>query len=128
MGDEQYVEPSRKAQIALLVFLLLAALSLVLVEAAISQRPNTGTNILFGVSVIGFIVALFWVTYFARLGYRAITMRHFPPPGTIVVRRTKVRTGRTATLAGYSALACSGLMSAFAVLVAYAACLSFVAP
>jgi hypothetical protein len=87
------------------------------------QELRAGTRLMtvlvLGMLVVGFIASLFWVTYFSRIGYRALTLGMFPPPGTIVVRRTLVRTGRSAAFAGYGAITFAFLMGLFAILLAY---------
>ena len=137
MNDERYVEPSRKGQVVLLAMLALAALIVVLLEPTITRlTPSPGvsqqefhigvrvlTLVALGTFAIAFLASLFWVTYFGRIGYRALKLRTFPPPGTLVVRRTIIRMGTPATVAGYFALAFSGLMSLFAILAAYVTCL-----
>ena len=135
MDDERYVEPSKKAQFVLLGILLLFALIVASLEPTIarltppssaSQRELDSavreiTLIGLGTVVVACVTAVWGVTYFARLGFRALKLRTYPPPGTIVVRRTRIRTGAQATLYGYHALAFAGLLSAFTILSAYGA-------
>ena len=135
MDDERYAEPSKKAQFVLLAILVLVALVVASLEPTItrlapsssaSQREfDSGirelTLIGLGTLVVAFIASVWGVTYFGRLGFRALKLRTFPPPGTIVVRRTRIRTGAQATLAAYCALAFAGLLSVLTILDAYVA-------
>jgi hypothetical protein len=135
VDSERYVEPSRKAQIVLLAILVLVALVAASIEPTITrlapspsapqQEVDSGirelTLVGLGTLVVAFIASVWGVTYFVRLGFRALKLRTFPPPGTIVLRRTRIRTGAQATLAAYHALAFAGLLSVLTILSAYVA-------
>ena len=134
MGDELYLEPNRKAQIIVFLMFVLAAAILALLEPTINritpsqsaplEELEAGARLLtllaLGTFVIGFIVSLIWVAYFGRLGYRALKLGSYPPPGTIVVFRTRVCTGKQAVLAGYLSISFAVFIGLFAVLMGYA--------
>jgi hypothetical protein len=134
MGDELYLEPNRRAQIIVLLQFVVGALLLVSVYPIINyltpspraslEELEAETRLLrlltLGIVVIAFIISLFWVRYFGRLGYRALKLEIYPPPGTIVVRRTRVRTGKQAVLAGYLSISFAVLIGLFiAALIGY---------
>ena len=54
-----------------------------------------------GVNVVAFVFSVIWVVYFVRFGYRTLKFGSYPPPGAIVVFRTRVRTGKEAVLSGW---------------------------
>jgi len=115
MVDDLYLEPNRRAQIFVLIAIILAAILAASLNPIISYlTPSQNAPLqeqvaeaklmlllALGTNVIAIIVSLFWVVHFGRQGYRALKLGSYPPSGTIVVRRTKIRTGRQAILAGY---------------------------
>ena len=46
-------------------------------------------------------IGLLWVVYFARIGQQSLRTGVYPPTGTVVVRRTRIRTGKEAVVLGY---------------------------
>ena len=134
MGDELYVEPNRKAQIIVLLIFVLVGTMVASLEPMIDritpsqsaplEELEAGARLLIllvlGACVIGFIVSLLWVAYFGRLGYRTLKLGSYPPPGTIVVFRTRVRTGKRAVLSGYLSISLAVFIGLFAVLMGYA--------
>ena len=141
MGEELYLEPNRKAQILVLIMFVFVAAILALLEPTINrlapsqdaplQELEAGVRILvllaLGTLVVGFVISLVWVAYFGRLGYRALKLRRYPPPGTIVAFRTRVQTGKLAILAGCFTILCAVLASLVPALMVYAAWLLRVA-
>ena len=115
MSDDVYLEPSHRARVVLLwilsVWVLLFAGLWVLVDyvtprqdAPLEELTLGGERLillLLGMYVILFIAGALCAVYVARLAYRTFKFGIFPPPGTIVVRRTRVRTGKAASLAGW---------------------------
>lgn len=134
MGDESYLEPNRKAQFIVLLMLVLFAVIVASFEPIIHRiTPSTSAPLeeleasgrlllllTLGTFVVTFAVGLFWVAYFVRLGYRTLRLGSYPPPGTIVVFRTRIRTGKLAALLGYLSIALAALMVALMVLLGYA--------
>jgi hypothetical protein len=134
MGDESYLEPNRKAQYIVLLMLVLFAVIVALFEPMIHRiTPSTsapleeleaGGKLLvllaLGTFVVAIAVSIFWAAYFARLGYRTLKVGSYPPPGTIVVFRTRIRTGKLAVLSGYLSIAFAALLVAPMVLLGYA--------
>ena len=133
MGDEPYVEPNRKVQIIVLLIFVLVGAMVALLEPMIDritpsqsaplEELEAGARLLgllaLCACVIGFLVSLLWVAYFGRLGYRTLKLGSYPPPGTIVVFRTRVRTGKRAVLSGYLSISLAVLTGLFAVLMFY---------
>jgi hypothetical protein len=141
MGEELYLEPNRKAQVLVLIMFGLVAAVLALLEPTISrltpsqnaplEELEAGVRVLallaLGILVVGFISSLVGVAYFGRLGYRALKLGSYPPPGAIVVFRTRVQTGKQAVLAGWLTILCAILAGLLAVSWVYPAWLLRVA-
>jgi hypothetical protein len=72
-----------------------------------------------GTAAVGFVLSVGWIAYFARLGYRTLRLRSYPPPGTVVVFRTRIRSGREAMLAAYASIAFAAVMVLPLVLLSY---------
>lgn len=133
MNDESYLQPSRKAQIIVLVVLILMALIVASLEpvlkhvtpgkSATLEELEGGARLLAILGLVTFsvacVVALTGAGYFARLGYRAMKLGSFPPPGTIVVVRTRIRTGKQVLLSGWLSILFGVLMIAPAVILGY---------
>ena len=133
MVDDLYIEPNRRAQIIvffviILVALLFASLSPIVnyltpSQSAPLEELEAGARLLtllaLGANILGFIISLFWAVYFARKGYRTLKLGSYPPSGTIVVRRTKILTGRQAIRAGYLSISFAVLMALFTLLIGY---------
>ncbi|MEQ1589662.1 MAG: hypothetical protein ABL902_04835 [Gallionella sp.] len=128
MVDELYLEPSRKAQIVFLLVIILAALLFASInpfidyltpsQGASSEDLKAGARLLASLAlvpqVIVFLIMLFWAAYFGRRGYRTIKFGIFPPVGSIVIWRTKIRTGEQANLEGRTSIfmaVCWGLFA-----------------
>jgi hypothetical protein len=115
MADELYLEPNRRAQVIVLSLLVVGGLIIASIEPALNYlTPSKSATLeevesggrslmlfLMGSFFIFVILSLIWAVYFARLGYRALKSGSFPPPGTLVVARTRVRTGRGALISGW---------------------------
>ena len=115
MGDELYIEPNRKTQIIVLLVIIFAALIIASIELMVSyltpsltaplEELEAGARLLLllalCVNVAGVVLSVIWVVYFARIGYRTFKFGNYPPPGAIIVFRTKVRTGKEAVISGW---------------------------
>ena len=133
MVDDLYIEPNRRAQIIVFFVIILA----VLLSASLSPIVNYLTPsesasleeweasarfltlLALGANIFGFIISFFWAVYFGRKGYRTLKLGSYPPSGTIVVRRSKIRTGRQAIHAGYLSISFTVLMGLFTLLIGY---------
>ena len=73
-----------------------------------------------GTLLVTIAVGLFWIAYFVRLGYRTLKLKSYPPPGTIVIFRTRIRTGQQAAISGYLSIAFAALIVALLVLAGHA--------
>jgi hypothetical protein len=115
MGEDLYLEPSRKAQIYFFLTIIFAALLYLSIDPLVNYltpSPNASLEELkagaqrlsfvnIGVDVIVFIATLYWALSFGKTGYRTLKFGTYPPPGEIVVWRTKIRAGKQAILQGY---------------------------
>ena len=133
MTEVAHLEPTHRAQIMVLVVLVLTALLVGSLEpllnyltpaktASLEELETSGRSLmLFGLSIfaVGCFLSFFWIVYFARLGYRTLSLRVFPPPGTVVIARTRVRTGNEAQIAGWLAVALGLLMAVPATALGY---------
>jgi hypothetical protein len=133
MVDDLYIEPNRRAQIIVFFEIILAALLFSSLSPIVNYlTPNqnapleeleAGAKLLsllaLGANIFGFIISLFWVVYFGSKGYRTLKLGSYPPSGTIVVRRTKILTGRQAIHAGYLSISFAVLMGLFTLLIGY---------
>src|SRR6266404_1040641 len=107
MNDERFLESSRTAQAVSWVMFLLA-IGLFAVGEWLSNRqiPDGGeplqeftrTSEYFLVACLVFVIGVGAISsvHFGRIGIRSIARGEFPPPGTLVVRRTKVTFGSEA--------------------------------
>lgn len=68
-------------------------------------------------TIVSSPIGLLWVVYFARLGHQSLRTGVYPPTGTVVVRRTRIRTGKEAVVLGYLSIAFSVLLLASLVLI-----------
>ena len=133
MEGDLYIEPNRRAQIIVFFVITLAALLLASLSPIVNyltpsqsaplEEMEAGARLLtllaLGATIFWFIISLFWVVYFGRKGCRTLKLGSYPPPGTIVVRRTKIRTGRQAISAGYFSISFAVLMGLFTLLIGY---------
>ena len=133
MVDDLYIEPNRRAQIIVFFVIILAALLFASLSPIVNyltpsqsaplEELEAGARHLsllaLGTNIVGFIVSLLWVVYFGRKGYRTLKYGSYPPSGTIVVRRTKILTGRQAIRAGYLSISFAVLMGLFTLLIGY---------
>jgi len=124
VNDERFIEANRTAQViaVVLVAITLFAASEWLENLPMSDAEATRTwerfhVVGFGVSVA---VAFLWSYYFGRIGFRALASGEFPPPGTLVMRRTKVRFGSLARVSGLLSIALAVMMWLLVALMAYA--------
>lgn len=126
MAEDLYREPSRKAQRNTLLYLATFALMILLLwplsqhlvpaPDASLEEIQAGAELLIVlalcVTLIASVFGIFWIGYFVRLGYRALKHGIYPPPGTVVVRRTRVRIGKEAAVSAYLSIAFAALMVA----------------
>ena len=133
MAEEQYLEPTRGAQVIVLVVLILTALFLATLEPVLNyltpsesaplEELERGGRLLELLWLAFFVAAVFlsliWMAYFLRLGYRTFEFGSFPPPGAMVLARTRVRTGREAKISGWLAVSFGLLMVVPAVALGY---------
>ena len=112
MNGERFIEANRVAQ-AILVAVLLIGIAIFASKELLVNRwlPGAGatleelTQFLIASLVFCVSAAMFWSFYFGRMGFRAIASGEFPPPGTLVVRRTKVRFGLIARVSAWLSIA-----------------------
>lgn len=55
-------------------------------------------------TLIALFVSIFWTGYFWRIGTWALVHSECPPPDTLVVKRTRVATGRRARIEGWASI------------------------
>jgi len=116
VNDERFIEASRVAQ-AIVLAMIVAGVGFFAASAWLANHwiPDGGASLeeiarigeRFLVASLGFgiVAAACWSFYFGRIGFRAIANGEFPPPGTLVVRRTKVKFGSTARVSGWLSIA-----------------------
>src|SRR5579859_615648 len=133
MGDELYLEPNRRAQIVVLLTIVLAALLFASLDplikyitpsqSAASDEIKAGATLLLllniCVNAIAIALSLIWIIYWCRIGYRSLRSGSYPPPGTIVIIRTRVRTGKQALINGWSAILFAAVMLLLCALLFY---------
>lgn len=133
MAEELYLEPSRKAQVILLLVLISGGLVAASIgplidyltpskSATLEELESGGRSVMLVLMATFFvcvILSLIWASYFLRLGYRALQSGSFPPPGAVVVARTRVRTGRVALISGWLSIAFGAFIFIPAVLIGY---------
>ena len=124
--EDLYLEPNLKARkTAILCFAAFAVLMVSLIAWIQPQvpAPNASTEEIeafleFVVSfAIVFTIAsspivLLSALYFARIGQQTLRTGVYPPTGTTVIRRTRIRTGKQAVALGYLSIAFSVLLLA----------------
>lgn len=109
----EYIEPSTKARwisaalIGLSVLGYLAFQRLLIGDFAPTGNPTQSdvqelTEALIvttgATALVSLCISIAGTIYFWRLGRRAIASSQFPPPGTLVVKRTRIATGRLAKI------------------------------
>jgi hypothetical protein len=133
MVDDLYLEPSRKAQTIFLLVIIFAALLFAAINPIINyltpsqsaplNELETSARLLtllaLGSHILTFFILLLFGAHFGRRGYRALKQGSYPPSGTIVIWRTKIRTGRQAILDGYSSIALGVFWGALALFEVY---------
>lgn len=133
MGDESYLEANRKAQFIVLLTFLFVVVIVVSLEPLLYRVTPSLSAALQGIEASGrllvllalishvasFALSLFWITHLVHAGYRTLKLGTYPPPGTMVVFRTRVRTGKQAAVSGYLSFALAALMVAPVALTAY---------
>ena len=107
VSGDRFIEPSRTARRLLTAWVSLGVivfamsrwlLSQSIPEAnatiaemnKISERLLVANWVALGITVC---MAMVWTFYFGRIGFRALATGEYPPPGTMVVRRTIVKVG-----------------------------------
>ena len=133
MGDELYLEPNRRVQIVVLLIFIVAALLLASLDPLIKyitpsqsaplEEMKAGATLLLllniSVNAVAIALSLIWIIYWCRIGYRSLRSGSYPPPGTIVIIRTRVRTGKQALINGWSAIIFAAFMVLLSALLFY---------
>ncbi len=124
MNNERFIEANRTAQITAIV---VAAIAILAASPWLGNLPMSDEEAAqvwerFHVAIVGACVglAILWSLYFGRIGFSTLATGEFPPPGTLVVRRTKVRFGSVARLAGWLCIGFVLMIWLFVALMAYA--------
>lgn len=130
---ESFLEANRKAQLIVLLTFLFVVVILVSLEPLLYRvMPSLGTSLqgleandrllllLTLVShVVSFALSVFWIAHLVHVGYLTLKLGSYPPPGTMMVFRTRIRTGKQAAVSGYLSFAFAALMIAPIALTAY---------
>ena len=138
MGEDLYLEPNRKAQINLFLIIIFAALLYLSIDPIVNYltpSPNASLEELqvgarrisflgICVRVLNFIIALYWAADSGRKGYLTLKLGTYPPPGTTVVRRTKILTGKQAVHQGYISILFAVLCTSLTILSGFTVWLS----
>ena len=112
--SERFIGANRVAQvIAVAIFSVGVGLNLWLPElfdgltSGMSVQELTRFGDRFQLVSLGVAICLAVLCsyYIGHMGFRAITSGEFPPPGALVIQRTKVRFGWRARLAGWVSIA-----------------------
>jgi hypothetical protein len=133
MGDDSFLEANRKAQFIVLLTFLLVVVIVVSLEPLLYRVVPSISASLEGIEASGrlllllalvshiasFALSLFWIVHLVHVGYLTLKLGSYPPPGTMVVFRTRVRTGKEAAVSGYLSIAFAVLMIAPIALTAY---------
>ena len=124
--EDLYLEPNREARKTAILCFAAFALFMVSLIAWIQQQvpaPNASTKeietflefvasfaLLF--TIASSPIALLSAFYFFRIGQQTLRTGVYPPTGTTVIRRTRLRTGKQAFALGYLSIAFSVLLLA----------------
>jgi hypothetical protein len=114
--SDQYIQANLKARIVsfgYIVFMILIAMLLMYgLDDAIPQENASQDELRQSTASLGqqinifavftLIHAIFFCWYFVRLANSSIRTGKFPPPGTWVIVRTKIRTGKSALVSAYA--------------------------
>lgn len=133
MGDGSYLEANRKAQLVVLLTFLFVVVIVVSIEPLLYRVMPSFSASLEGIGtsggllllltlvshVVSFALSLFWIAHLVHVGYRTLKLGSYPPPGTMVVFRTRIRSGKQAEVSGYLSFALAALMIAPIALTAY---------
>lgn len=133
MGNGSYLEANRKAQLVVLLTFLFVVVIVVSLEPLLYRVMPSFSASLEGIGtsggllllltlvshVVSFALSLFWIAHLVHVGYRTLKLGSYPPPGTMVVFRTRIRTGKQAEVSGYLSFALAALMIAPIALTAY---------
>lgn len=115
-GDDQYIQANGNARLVLagyvalmllIAFLLLYGLDRATPPENVSQKvldqSIESLDQLFNILlIITLIHAVFFCWYFVRLATNSIRTGKFPPPGTWVIVKTKIRIGKRALVSAYA--------------------------
>lgn len=133
VSEDRFVEASTAARAVLAVVVIVGLLGFWMSQWASSvpvPPPDASSEefdrytrlallwswILFGVNVL---MAAGFSIYFGRMGLKGIAAGEFPPSGTLVVRRTKIRTGAFAKFSSCLAVVLAVAIWAPVLLLAY---------
>ena len=117
------LQPTRAAAAALAAFVLVLFIALVWLlgqvptreemqlagAAEIGRMAARMDRLLLAMVVLAAMMASLATAVFARMGRRTLASGEFPPPGTWVLRRTRVVTGRAARRAAWATFALAAL-------------------
>lgn len=112
--EKEFLEASQNAKrIAVVLLILVIAAGFLLIpwvgsmdpgdEASMDELARAMQDVKFAGRVIVGSTLLLWAigaVYFVRLGYRTRKFGQYPPPGTMVFRRTRIRRDADARLIG----------------------------
>jgi len=115
MKSDEYIEPSTRARILLIIYFVLLALLIFIAKTETDQYQFTenATQEQLDKSIQSFkelinyllvftvLQAMLFSAYFILLANKAITTGKFPPIGTGVIKRTKVVQGKKAFYSAY---------------------------
>ena len=138
MANDEFIEPSRKAQLTVAVVIILSVLAYVMLEDTFSgvlptesaspaewQQAGEKLQLLGWASTILVAGWLgFLSIYCLRLGLRTLGSGQFPPPNTTVLRRMRVTRDRFAALEGWACFLLTGIFLSFGGIVIYLQILS----
>ena len=139
MAEDLYREPNRKAQLTTLVVAATFAIVVLSLEPlaqrllpapdASLEEIEAGATLLKiladSIILIAIPFGVLWVGYYVHLGYSTLKHGIYPPPGTIVLARTRVRSGRQASVTGYVLVVFAALIMAGLVLAGYGLWLTY---
>ena len=116
--NERFIEASRVAQVVFVaVVFVVVGFSFATDWLINNWIPNASIQELtvvwdrFLIRLLGLMIVCAALSsfYFGRMGFRAIASGEFPPPGTLVWRRTKVIFGSEARRAGWWSIVLAGI-------------------
>ncbi len=130
----EYIEPSSRARwilaalVGLMVLAYLAFQRLLIGDFSPTENPTdldvqsltdaliltTGTT-----ALVSFCISIAATAYLWRLGRRALSSSQFPPPGTLVVKRTRIARGKLAKIEAWLSILLGGILWVAPIFFAY---------